>query len=161
MADMAKPSLAKVRFRLTPEADGWPPVESEGLWAEPIGNDQFRIDNTPWFVRNLSADDIVHALPGSDGVLWAVDRVRWSRRLTIRVIPRTDGALQGDYRAVLERFAPFGVSGEVIAQYRLVALDIPADADHRSLKAVLQRGEDDGLWDFEEACISDEWASDS
>lgn len=41
----------------------------------------------------------------------------------------------------------------------MVALDIPADADHKSVKAELQRGEADGLWYFEEGCVSDDWLS--
>jgi hypothetical protein len=159
VSDTHEPRV-KVRFRLTRDADGWPPAESEGLWAEPLGNDQFRIDNTPWFVRNLSADDVVHALTGSDGVLWALDRVRSSGRLTIRVIPRTDGALRGNRQAVLDWFAPYGVSGEGIEQHGLVALDVPAEADHRALKSELQRGEADGRWHFEEGCVSEAWLSD-
>jgi len=157
--DAGDQSRVKVRFRLTPDEDGWPPAESEGLWAEPVGNDQFRIHNSPWFVRNLSAGDVVHALAGSDGVLWALDRVRASGRLTVRVIPRADGTLRGDRQAVVEWFAPYEVSGEGIEQYGMVALDIPADADHKSVKAELQRGEADGLWYFEEGCVSDDWLS--
>lgn len=61
--------MVNVRFLLPPEGDGCPPAESEGLWAEPLGDDLYRIDNTPWFVRDVSADDIVKALAGSDGVV--------------------------------------------------------------------------------------------
>ena len=49
----------KVRFKLDVDHDGWPPAESEGLWAEPLGDDTFRVDNTPWFVRNLASGDVV------------------------------------------------------------------------------------------------------
>jgi hypothetical protein len=33
--------MVKVRFLLPREDDGWPPAESEGLWAEPLGEDRF------------------------------------------------------------------------------------------------------------------------
>jgi hypothetical protein len=41
----------KERSSLSVDPDGWPPVSSEGLWDETLGNDEVRIDNTPWFVR--------------------------------------------------------------------------------------------------------------
>lgn len=147
----------RVRFLLVADADGWPPVTSEGLWAEPLGDDEFRIDNTPWFVRNLAADDVVRALAGSDDVLWAVEKVRWSGRMTVRVIPRQDGPLEGSLHAVLDSFAAYGVLGEGTEQYRMVALDIPPECDVRAVKSLLYNGETDGRWYFEEGCISDSW----
>lgn len=148
----------KVRFSLSGDPDGWPPVTSEGLWAEPLANDEFRVDNTPWFVRNLAADDVVRAHAGSDGVLWATERVRRSGRCTIRVIPRQDGPLAGDCQAVLDAFVPFGVSGEGVEQYGMVALDVPVEADVFAVKAMLVAGEADGRWHFEEGCIGDKWS---
>ena len=158
MAEVTTTGFVKVRFNIVQDADGWPPVSSEGLWAEPLGGDRYRIDNTPWFVLNLAADDVVLARAGSDGVLWAIEKADWSGRMTIRVIPFRSGPLNGDRQAVLDAFAPLGVSGEGIEQYGLVALDLPPDADLRAVKAVLERGRSDGSWDFEEGCVSEEWA---
>jgi len=155
----ADPIRVNGRFSLVIDEDGWPPVSSEGLWAEPLGDDQFRIDNTPWFVVNLAAEDVVTALAGSDGVLWATGKVRWAGRCTIRVIPRRDGPLAGDRQAVLDLFAPFGVSGEGIEQFGMVALDVPPEVDVAAVKAMLKAGEADGRWYFEEGCIGDTWAS--
>ena len=150
-------SYVKVRFRLPRDEVGWPPAESEGLWAEPLGGDRYRIDNTPWFIRNLSTDDVVVALAGSDGVLWATERIQWSGRLTIRVIPRQDGPLYGDSQAVLDTFRRLGVTGEGIEQYGMVTLDVPPSVDLRSVKEMLRAGEADGRWDYEEGCVSEEW----
>jgi hypothetical protein len=150
--------LVKVRFLLPREDEGWPPAESEGLWAAPLGDDLYRIDNTPWFVRNLSADDVVKALAGSDGVLWAVEPVQWAGRLTVRVIPRRDGPLQGDTTPVVDALEPLGVRCEVMQRpVQMVALDIPADAPLVPVKALLQQRTSDGWWDFEEGCVSQEW----
>ncbi|MEM9656697.1 MAG: DUF4265 domain-containing protein, partial [Actinomycetota bacterium] len=146
MSDDRTSDRVKVRFNLQADDDSWPPVESEGLWAEPIGGDEYRVDNTPWFVQGVAADDVVRALAGSDGVLWAIAPVRWSGRLTIRVIPRADGQLRGDRQAVLDTFGAHGVTGEGIEQYGMVALDIPADADFPYLKSLLVAGEADGRW---------------
>lgn len=149
--------FVKVRFRLQKDDEGWPPVESEGLWAEPLGQHRYRVDNTPWFARNLAADDVVIALAGSDDALWATERAEWSGRLTIRVIPRSEGSLNGNRQAVLDAFEPLGVSGEGIEQYNMVALDVPSDADLAAVKGLLRAGEADGRWDYEEGCVSDAW----
>ncbi|HEX2212988.1 MAG TPA: DUF4265 domain-containing protein [Mycobacterium sp.] len=152
------PDMVKVRFLLPRDDEGWPPAESEGLWAEPMGDDLYRIDNTPWFVRNLSQDDIVKALAGSDGVLWAVEKVEASGRQTVRVIARSDGPLRGDPVAVRESFESLGVPCEVMQQpVRMAALDIPSEVRSRDVKALLVERQADGWWDFEEGCVTQEW----
>jgi hypothetical protein len=148
-----------VRFPLQQDEDGWPPISSEGLWAQSVGEDIYRIDNTPWFVDDLSADEHVRARAGDDGVLWAVERIHSSGRLTIRIIPFREGPLHGDRQAVLDAFAPVDVSGEGTAQYNMVALDIPADVPLRPVWEALQRGVELGWWDFDEGAVSDEWRS--
>lgn len=153
MADMVK-----VRFLLPRDDAGWPPAESEGLWAEPLGGDLYRIDNTPWFVRNLSQDDVVKAQAGSDGVLWALEKVEWAGRQTVRVIARSDGPLGGDPAAVREAFESLGVTCELMQEpVRMAALDIPPEAGSQQVKALLVERQAEGWWDFEEGCVTQEW----
>ena len=135
-----------------------------GPGASPVVFDQLcadlcRVDNTPWFIRNLAADDVVVARAGDDGVLWAIERRAWSGRLTIRIIPLTNGPLQGDRQAVLDAFAPLGTTGEGIERYGMVALDIAADAELLPIKALLRAGKADGRWEYEEGCVSEAWLS--
>jgi hypothetical protein len=54
-------------------------------------------------------------------------------------------------------FEPLGVSAEVALQYRMVALDIAADALLEPVNALLRQGERAGSWDYEEGCVSDAW----
>ena len=149
--------LVKVRFRLEPDADAWPPVGSEGLWAESLGDGEFRIQNTPWFVCGVANGDIVRAAADCDGVLWARDHVRWSGWGTVRVIPFRDGPLAGDLGAVLDVFRPYNVSGEGLAQYGIVALEIPPDSDFAAIKSRLIDGERLGSWSYDEGCVDDRW----
>ena len=147
----------KVRFRFPPDED-WPPVQSEGLWAEPLGDNRFRIDNTPWFATNLAPEDVVEALADSDGVLWMTRTITHSGRLVVRVIPFDDGPLGGDLQAVLDTFASLGVSGEGAAPaYPLVALDIPPDSDLPAIVSKLRQGRADGSWDYDEGCVTERW----
>jgi hypothetical protein len=158
--DDARPGFVKVRFRLDRDEDGYPPAESEGLWAVPLGGNAYRIDNTPWFARNVAADDVFVAEPDGDGRLWAVERLRWSGNSTIRVIPFQDGPLAGSQQAVLDIFVPLGVDGEGYGSgLNIVALTVPPNADLARIKRTLQQGEADGSWAYEEGCISGEWAA--
>jgi hypothetical protein len=152
--------MVKIRFRLVRDEGGWPPAESEGLWAEPLGGDRYRVDNTPWFVRGTSADDVVRATPGADGVLWFAETLEQSGRQTIRIIPRTAGPLNGDRQAVLDAFAGLDVSGEGLNdQLRIVALDIGPDVDIAAAKKLCIDGEVDGWWYFEEGNVTEQWIS--
>jgi hypothetical protein len=152
------PDLVKLRFLLTREEGGWPPAESEALWAEPLGDDLYRIDNTPWFVFGVSADDVVKAMAGSDGVLWGIEPVRRSGRQTVRIITRSGAPMHRDSAAVVRLFEPLGVRSEVMERpVPMVALDVPADVPLQPVKELLRQGETDGWWDYEEACVTQEW----
>jgi hypothetical protein len=84
-------------------------------------------------------------------------KARWSGNCTIRLIVFRDGALGGDLQAALDRFAPLGVTGEGIAQYGMVALTVPPDAELGAVKQLLRQGGSEGWWDHEEGCIGDAW----
>ena len=150
----------KVRFRLERDEDGWPPAESEGLWAVPVGGGVYRIDNSPWFAQDVAADDHFRVEADADGRLWAGERLRWSGNCTIRVIPFAEGPLGGSQQAVLDLFLPMGAAGEAYgSRLSIVALNIPPSADLPGIKRTLKRGEANGSWAFEEGCISSAWAS--
>ena len=148
----------KVRFALERDQYGWPPAESEGLWAEPIEGNLYRLDNTPWFARGVAADDVIEAQPDANGVLWFVQVRERGGRTVVRVIPRDDGPLGGDRQGILEVFGPLGVEAEGMASpVNMVALDIGPDAPLSAVKSLLVTGESDGRWFYEVGCISDEW----
>ncbi|MEV7972961.1 DUF4265 domain-containing protein [Cellulomonas sp. NPDC089187] len=147
-----------IRFALEPDEDGWPPVASEGIWAQPLGDGRYRLDNTPWFVRGTSANDVVAAAPDAAGTLWCSSTIGQSDRLTVRVIPRDDGPLRGECQGVLDAFTPLGVTGEGLTQpLHLVALDIGPAVDLGAVKRLLDAGENDGRWFYEEGNVSPQW----
>jgi hypothetical protein len=149
--------MVRVVFRLDRDEDGWPPAATERLWATPVGKGMARIDNVPFFVRNLAWGDIVQTVDGPNGALWASARISWSGRCTIRVIPFSKGPLEGSREAVLDAFAPLGVGGEGIEQYGIVALDVPSDVDLAAVVRLLRQGARDGWWDYEEGCVGEDW----
>lgn len=151
-------SLAHVIFPLEVDADGWPPVSAERVWARPLGDDKYRLDNAPWFVRDIAEGDVVRAIPPDDSS-WPVfvERLAWGGNCTIRVIPSSSAPLETTLEAVLDLFANHGVTGEGAGSYPIVALTIPREADARAVKDLLRQGEADGRWEYEEGCVSDAW----
>jgi hypothetical protein len=150
--------LVKVHFALDQDEDGWPPVASEGLWARPIGPHEYELENVPWFARNVAYGDRWIAERDTDGLLWCRDRIAWSGRYTIRVIPLRDGALEGSLQEVIDRFSCLGADCEgALPAYGIVALDIPPDAALAEIKALLRDGTERGWWEYEEGCIDDRW----
>ena len=157
--DGERADYVRVRFQLRPDDDDWPPVASEGLWAVPLGGDLVRLDNIPWFARDVASGDTFRTSTDSDGVRWATDKVAWSGNCTVRVIPFPDGALVGSGQAVLDAFAPLGVAGVGLEQLGMVALNVPPDADLGAVKRLLRQGVQDDWWDYEEGCIGQAWLS--
>ncbi|MCX5443799.1 MULTISPECIES: DUF4265 domain-containing protein [unclassified Streptomyces] len=150
-------ALVKVRFALDQDEEGWPPVGGESLWAVDVGDELVRIDNVPFFVRDLACGDIVRTRVEGDGRRYFQERVQWSGNCTVRVIPFSDGPSRLERQAVLDLFAPLGVSGEGVDQFGMVALNVPANADFMAIRELLTQGSTDGRWDYEEGCVGDAW----
>jgi len=97
-------------------------------------------------------------LPGDAAALWFVRVVERGGHVVVRVVTRRDGPLAGDRQAVLDAFSPVGISGEGMASpANVVALDIGPQAPIACVKGLLERGEADGRWHYEEGCVTDEW----
>jgi Domain of unknown function (DUF4265) len=150
------PDFVKIRFALEQDADGWPPVRHEGLWAVPLGRDTFRLGNTPWFARDIATGDVVRA-ELRDENWWFLERLQRSGNCTIRVTPFRHGPIQGDRKAVLQMFAPLGAKGEGVDQFGMVVFDVPPAADLAAIQALLRRGFEEGWWDYEEGCVGEAW----
>lgn len=156
--------MVKVRFNLVHDSDGCPPVDNEGLWALSLGGSQYRLNNTPWFVRGVACEDVVEAVPDIIGTLWVSRRVAWSGRHVVRLTPaqqhrrrpsRRPPAALVKARKDLKKWN-VGVESMGPPQW-MVALDIPADADFKVVKQYIRDGHQAGRWDYEEGCVGEIW----
>ncbi len=145
----------KVGFRLQRDEDGYPPADSEYLWALPIKGDLYEIDNIPFFVRSVSWGDVIRA-EMEDGELWFQEMVRASDHSTIRVVvfrgsldDDAHDAAVGRLRKDLELIA---CSSERSHIPGLVAVDVPPHALAQA-KDLLAEGERRGYWEYEEAAL--------
>jgi hypothetical protein len=86
------PPDAKVVFRV-PEEDG--SVRVETLWGTALGDDQYKIDNSPFYAYGVSWEDVVYApVDLEDGRPTFIRVVSKSGNRTVRVIfdpPVQDG----------------------------------------------------------------------
>lgn len=161
------PDRVAVTFGMTPDEEGWPPIGSETLWAQPLGEGRYRLDTVPFFVPDLAVGDVVTAAPDDDGRLWAQRRESTGGHGTIRVIPLLDGSLLGSTQALVSALSQSlgdlgpGVRWESAGPaYSLVALDLTPDLDATELARVrnwLEAGQADGAWEYEESCVTPAW----
>src|SRR5689334_10402683 len=94
-----------------------------------LGGGRYRIDNVPWFVRDLAVGDVVRAqAPSDDAHPVFAEVVERSDHVTIRLICFRSGPLEGDLTRALAPFTALGVYGEGASQYGMVALDIAPTA---------------------------------
>lgn len=113
---------SKVLFRV-PNEDGSAHVET--LWATPLGNDEYKLDNSPFYAYSVSWEDVVYApFDKTYGFPTFVRVTRKSGHRTIRVIfdpPVQDG---NESDRVLQGLVALGCSYEG-ANRGYMAIDLP------------------------------------
>lgn len=113
---------SKVLFRV-PEDDGSSHVET--LWATALGNDEYSLDNSPFYAYSVSWADIVYApFSESEGLPTFERVVKKSGHRTIRIIfnpPVQDG---NESDAVLQGLVSLGCTYEG-ANRGYMAIDVP------------------------------------
>lgn len=138
----------KVLFELEQDEDGYPPAAAETLWAVRVGDGLFQIDNIPFFVHDIAVNDIVSATP-EEGVFRYKEVVQPSGHGTIRLIVSE----KSDVQAVRDLFRQLGCSSELSHLPHLIAVDVPPSVSLQELKKVLDAGQEQDRWGYEEACL--------
>src|SRR5687768_5168122 len=95
-------SRVKMIVPLKRVSDGYPPVDFEGLWVELIDDATARVDNIPFFCRDLALGDVVKVV--HDGTEFRyLSTVRRSGNSLIRVVYYPP-AVPDDLRRLIEAF---------------------------------------------------------
>ncbi len=137
----------KILFKLTQDEDGYPPISYESVWAARQGA-HYQLDNIPFFTREATCGDVVEAT-AVDGELWFARVVQDSRSSLLRAVS-FDGTDPAAIRAELERL---GCSTKWAQQFRLIAINVPADVAIEPLLEYLKREEGQRRLNYEEAMI--------
>lgn len=76
--------MEKIFFELHIE-DGYPPVKEESIWGIRLENNLFKINNIPFYTKEVSFEDIV-SVSNNKGILHYKKTMKSSGNSTIRVI---------------------------------------------------------------------------
>jgi hypothetical protein len=146
---MSDPESQVLRIRLQQD-DQWPPFDCEEVLGQPVDEHHFRIVTAPAFAKRLSVGDVVTTSRDGTGELW-VDRVaERGDHSTIRVLLRRPDAESG-LTAMLDARG-CRVSSSPLPD--LLVVDMPAPVDYCAVRQLLEEGERQGDWEFQEAGIS-------
>jgi hypothetical protein len=122
-------------------------VEIESIWALPEAG-AFRVDNIPFYAKGIAVGDVVSAAERNGAHYF--DRVLVpSGHSTIRILFSDDGIIQNtrnDLRSI-------GCESEISDIPTLIAVDIPPTVSYENLKLYLDKGEAEGKWEYQEACL--------
>ena len=137
----------KISFDLRPEdQQGY---STEGVWAERVGPDEFRILNSPFFVFGVSADDVVK-VKLENGEQKFEHVARKGGHSTYRVFIQGGRTLHvEDFRSRWAAIQALGATFEN-ANDRLLSVDVGSGVDIVRVYDLLKQGEVDGIWAFEE-----------
>jgi hypothetical protein len=122
---------------------------TENVWVESVADGKYRVRNIPTWAYDLSLDDVVEAHEAEDGRLM-LDRVAGrGGHSTYRIIP-FDGTDRKTFLSKWSLLEDEGCTYESHSSQPLYAVDVPPAADIQRVYKLLEEGEQDGVWDFEE-----------
>jgi Domain of unknown function (DUF4265) len=109
----------------------------ENIWALPLGDGTYCLENPPFFVYDVSLNDLVAAAPDEDGALRFQSVVRRSGNSTLRA--RSDSLKDLTFRSKVE--ADLKEMGCVVEEHRerLLAISVPPTANLEKVTAYLTR----------------------
>ncbi len=142
MTEHAAPT-AKILFRV-PNDDG--SAEVETLWAVALGNDQYQLDNSPFYAYSVSWKDIVYVPYSPEEQFPTFQRiVVKSGNRTVRVIcnPPVENGNESD--VVLQGLISLGCSYEG-ANKSYISINIPKNVDLKVVRDYLI--ENDAQWEY-------------
>jgi hypothetical protein len=139
--------LVKLIFELEPS--DWHGHATESVWAIPLGDDKYRVQNVPFYAYGVSYDDVVIAKPDQEGRLIVEGVPERGGHSTYRVILDAE-TKDEEFEAAWQRLESLGSTYER-ATNRLIAIDVPPETDIHEAYGALESEEKKNVWGFEEA----------
>lgn len=123
-------------------------VGGEAMWARPLGDDTYELQNVPFYAYDLNFLDVVEARPSSPELKPSVLRVvRRSGHRTLRVI--FPEATPGSKRIpLLDSLRDVGASLEG-ATNKVFAINVEPGGDYEAVRHRLDAWSKEGLLDYE------------
>ncbi|MGA3144230.1 MAG: DUF4265 domain-containing protein [Verrucomicrobiota bacterium] len=141
-------SKIKINFELHRDEDGYPPIESESLWAQESESGLYLLDNIPFFEREATVGDLV-AANAIDGVLWFVRVVKPSANSLIRAVFFDTASID----EVRQKLSSIGCESEYFQKHNLIAINVPPEASLKAVQDYLAAVAARGWIDYEEPIL--------
>jgi len=149
MTKHAEPT-AKILFRV-PNEDG--SAEVETLWAVDLGNNQYRLDNSPFYAYSVSWQDIVYAPFSPEEQFPTFQRVvAKSGNRTVRVIFNPPIEQGNSSEVVLQGLVHLGCSYEGLNK-SYISINIPPNVELNNVREYLI--EHDAQWEHADPCYTE------
>ena len=114
-----------------------PDGEVETLWARPVGENLFELDNTPWYAYGVSLKDVIEARrPDPNAFPEFIRVVKKSGYRTVRLILEPAADKDSASQAILDRLVQLGCSYEG-ANHIYISIDIPPEVDLERIRQFL------------------------
>jgi len=144
------------KLKLPLAGNTWHGFESETVWVQGLSNRTLMLRNSPFFAKGLSNLDVVDAKIENNELIFVGVLVKGGHS-TYRVIP--DNAIS-DVR-FLEYWKKLAALGCTYESYsginlKIYSVDVPPTSDVKAVYSILQAGEKNGIWDFEEGHFAGE-----
>ena len=137
----------KIYFNL--ETSAWHGHATESVWAEEMAVNKYRIANIPMFFYGASLDDFVSARE-KNGLLFFDKIIIHSGHSTYRLLVEKT-APKALFDKYWEPLSKTGCKFETKeGTVRIIAIDVPPDVDVNSIYKLLEAGENNRVWTFEE-----------
>ncbi len=117
------------------------------MWAESLNDNLYQIDNVPFYAYGISDKDVVLA-KDVNGELLFQDVKQNSGHSTYRIFVN-DGIEDQSFTQYWKRLEEIGCGKEVGGD-GFFAVDVPTETDIYKAYRLLEKGEVDGIWQFEE-----------
>jgi len=131
---MSEQPSSKVLFRV-PDEDGGATVET--LWAYSLGNDTYRLDNSPFYAYGVSWHDVVLApFSAEENMATFQSVVEKSGNRTIRVLFDPPVAPGNASDLVLQGLVALGCSYEG-ARPKYISVNVPPTVDLKRIRSYL------------------------
>jgi hypothetical protein len=139
---------AKVLFRLPQDEDGYPPMDTEGVWASKNDDGSLTIDNIPFFTKEATLGDRVCAIARDDQLFYH-STIEHSGNSLLRVVFFE----QSELPHLRSQLSSRGCPSELSHIDSLISVNVPSHVSLNEITLLLDQGRDQGLWDYEEAII--------
>ena len=117
--------MKKVSFNLE-VIDGYPPVSMESIWAEVTEEGYFKINNIPFYSKEISLGDIVSVIQKEENYLLYDKTIINSKNSTLRIVFFNENRKFKDN--ILTKLIDLGCGSEAF-NVNLYAINIPIQVD--------------------------------